>query len=227
VIDSCENGGILIDNSCICLNHFSGSRCEIPPDINDAYITYMQTREPELVSFELDRTAKQQQKPPKLYHVPSTTRRSTRTRLTTSRQQYDYDIEEEGDGGGENNAHFVDDHEMVIKTKAAAPRTLITLTDLPKTTSIPPIVTTKKLTAVPKTTRIPKTSTVDVVTSSEKNATAVGEGKRNETAYYEIVPIFRLSKVNSINEDSSSANSSSTKYERIYWPWLGKIQKKF
>jgi hypothetical protein len=28
---SCENGGIFIDNSCICLNFFTGDRCEIPP----------------------------------------------------------------------------------------------------------------------------------------------------------------------------------------------------
>ena len=28
---SCDNGGIFIDNTCICLNFFTGDRCEIPP----------------------------------------------------------------------------------------------------------------------------------------------------------------------------------------------------
>lgn len=31
LILTCENGGLLIDNNCICLNHFSGVRCEIAP----------------------------------------------------------------------------------------------------------------------------------------------------------------------------------------------------
>lgn len=28
----CQNGGVLIENNCICLNQFSGLRCERPPD---------------------------------------------------------------------------------------------------------------------------------------------------------------------------------------------------
>lgn len=31
VIAECENGGLYIDNMCICLNHFTGARCEIAP----------------------------------------------------------------------------------------------------------------------------------------------------------------------------------------------------
>ena len=33
-INTCENGGILIDNTCICLNQFSGYRCEILPKLS-------------------------------------------------------------------------------------------------------------------------------------------------------------------------------------------------
>ncbi len=32
VITSCENGGLLIDNSCLCLNQYTGARCEITPE---------------------------------------------------------------------------------------------------------------------------------------------------------------------------------------------------
>ncbi len=32
VITSCENGGLLIDNSCLCLNQYTGPRCEITPE---------------------------------------------------------------------------------------------------------------------------------------------------------------------------------------------------
>jgi hypothetical protein len=34
-ITSCENGGLLVDNICICLNQFTGVRCEIAPRFND------------------------------------------------------------------------------------------------------------------------------------------------------------------------------------------------
>jgi hypothetical protein len=32
VITSCENGGLLIDNSCLCLNQYTGPRCETTPE---------------------------------------------------------------------------------------------------------------------------------------------------------------------------------------------------
>jgi hypothetical protein len=38
-ISSCENGGLLIDNVCICLNQFTGSRCEIAPGFTDQIST--------------------------------------------------------------------------------------------------------------------------------------------------------------------------------------------
>lgn len=34
-VTSCENGGLLIDNVCICLNQFSGVRCELVPGYSD------------------------------------------------------------------------------------------------------------------------------------------------------------------------------------------------
>jgi hypothetical protein len=34
-ITSCENGGLFIDNICICLNQFTGKRCEIAPEFED------------------------------------------------------------------------------------------------------------------------------------------------------------------------------------------------
>lgn len=48
-ISSCENGGLLIDNMCLCLNQFSGLRCEKPPTFTD---TFLYTKKPELESIE-------------------------------------------------------------------------------------------------------------------------------------------------------------------------------
>lgn len=52
-INSCENGGLLIDNICICLNQFTGLRCEIPPTFSDSSSFYpFHTKAPELESIE-------------------------------------------------------------------------------------------------------------------------------------------------------------------------------
>ncbi len=32
LITSCENGGLFVDNSCLCLNQYTGQRCEIAPE---------------------------------------------------------------------------------------------------------------------------------------------------------------------------------------------------
>jgi hypothetical protein len=32
LITNCENGGLLIDGSCLCLNQYTGPRCEITPE---------------------------------------------------------------------------------------------------------------------------------------------------------------------------------------------------
>jgi hypothetical protein len=46
----CLNGGLFIDNTCICLNQFTGERCEIPPIIQTTMETTTQsTREPQVV----------------------------------------------------------------------------------------------------------------------------------------------------------------------------------
>lgn len=48
-ISSCENGGLLIDNMCLCLNQFTGLRCENPPTFSDSILN---TKAPELESIE-------------------------------------------------------------------------------------------------------------------------------------------------------------------------------
>lgn len=48
VITSCDNGGLFIDNSCICLNQFTGLRCEIAPSFSDSATANYLTKEPEL-----------------------------------------------------------------------------------------------------------------------------------------------------------------------------------
>jgi hypothetical protein len=184
----------------------------------------MQTREPELVSFEIDRAPKI---PLKGKQPSPTGARTTTSRLTTTtaRQQYDYGSYDSEIS--EHNEHFIDDNEIVIKTKPAAPRTLITLTDASKTTvSSTSSTSTKKSTSVKttsatKTTRAKTATTTAIMTTEAVKNASLSERNKNDTTFYEIVPIFRLSKFNP-NKESSSANSS-TKYERIYWPWLGKF----
>lgn len=51
-IANCDNGGLLIDNVCICLNQFTGVRCEIPPTFSDSSAFNLQTKAPELESIE-------------------------------------------------------------------------------------------------------------------------------------------------------------------------------
>lgn len=51
IILKCENGGLLIDNLCICLNQFTGQRCEIAPIFSEQTIDTNPTREPELESI--------------------------------------------------------------------------------------------------------------------------------------------------------------------------------
>ncbi|RNA09760.1 desert hedgehog [Brachionus plicatilis] len=48
-ISRCENGGLLIDNMCLCLNQFTGLRCENPPTFSDSVLN---TKAPELESIE-------------------------------------------------------------------------------------------------------------------------------------------------------------------------------
>ena len=243
----CENGGILIDNNCICLNHFTGQRCEIPPyvDNNDAYITYMQTREPELVSFDMDRTAK----------IPVRGK----------------EVSEERDN------HYLSDDEIIIKTNAAprtlvilterstsATTSSIATSTIPSTTKI----TVKTISTITTTTSSTKTITTTITTvqssapkstsklirktrknttvrapftikiskimidsiansistseinssdTSMPNSKMAEKQKPSSDSFLEIVPMFKLSKYNAPDPNDTS------RPEQIFWPWFGKF----
>ena len=69
---SCENGGFLIDDICICLNRFRGDRCEIPPSV--PFVDLYQTKFVEQTTTTTTATTTK----------PSTTTTTQRTTTTSS-----------------------------------------------------------------------------------------------------------------------------------------------
>lgn len=193
LLGKCENGGILVENMCVCLNHFTGPRCEIPPYVeNGAYAAYVQTRQPELLSFEMEGVSK----------MNTIDEGDMSMMLTTTVPD------------------VLSTTEIPASTETSTTTSTSTTTTTTETTTLSskkPIRGPKKSLVNFKRPKKPKTMTSSALSNNLTSDLMNYQG-RGSDAFFEIVPLLKLSKY-------GTHDYNATRYERLYWPWFGKLHK--